>query len=380
MHHDRRPIRTPPPSDSERLRTLRLGGPQLQWRSATCILGADACPAASLLALAGLAGDARLGVAVAGPGAGAATSPCGRTQDDPDMEPRHRDRVREPVLRERARRRARRRASSPSSPASAASPRTSPPPTSPTACRRTSPARAARCRSPATACPGRRARAARRTSSASSGHRSWRAFGAVDAVARARRRTPATTSPATCPRSTTRASPRRPAPPTCCRCRRRSGRLKRKFVWIAPDQMSDMEIGTPAQASAWLQNFLEGPAGILTHAPYTAGPHRGLHLVRHGRERRHRLDAAARSSSSALHAAHALVARPERLQRAAGVGAHARRPVRERRLHGDPHGRVPPVATCAKRGQTPFGACTALLLGRCLPGGRGPPDPHGQGG
>jgi hypothetical protein len=49
------------------------------------------------------------------------------------------------------------------------------------------------------------------------------------------------------------------------------GATTRKFVWIAPDQMNDMETGTPAQASAWLQNFLEGPAGILTHAPYTAG-------------------------------------------------------------------------------------------------------------
>ena len=27
----------------------------------------------------------------------------------------------------------------------------------------------------------------------------------------------------------------------------------------------------PAQASAWLANFLEGPNGILTHRPYTAG-------------------------------------------------------------------------------------------------------------
>ncbi|MEP6640708.1 MAG: hypothetical protein ABJB93_02255 [Gaiellales bacterium] len=49
------------------------------------------------------------------------------------------------------------------------------------------------------------------------------------------------------------------------------GATKRKFIWIAPDQMNDMETGTPAQASAWLKNFLEGPAGILTHAPYTAG-------------------------------------------------------------------------------------------------------------
>ncbi len=49
------------------------------------------------------------------------------------------------------------------------------------------------------------------------------------------------------------------------------GATKRKFVWIAPDRMSDMEVGTNAQASAFLQNFLEGPAGILTHAPYTNG-------------------------------------------------------------------------------------------------------------
>jgi hypothetical protein len=35
--------------------------------------------------------------------------------------------------------------------------------------------------------------------------------------------------------------------------------------------MSDIETGTPARASAWLKTFLEGPAGILTHAPYTAG-------------------------------------------------------------------------------------------------------------
>jgi hypothetical protein len=49
------------------------------------------------------------------------------------------------------------------------------------------------------------------------------------------------------------------------------GATKRKFVWIAPNRVDDMEIGTPAQSSAWLQNFLEGPAGILTHAPYTAG-------------------------------------------------------------------------------------------------------------
>ena len=49
------------------------------------------------------------------------------------------------------------------------------------------------------------------------------------------------------------------------------GQLKRPFAWIAPDRVDDMEIGTNAQASAWLANFLEGPAGILTHAPYTQG-------------------------------------------------------------------------------------------------------------
>ena len=71
------------------------------------------------------------------------------------------------------------------------------------------------------------------------------------------------------------------------------GPVSRKFVWVAPDRQNDMEVGTPAQASTWLQNFLEGPSGVLTHAPYTAGPHRRLHLVRHGRRHRHRLDAAA---------------------------------------------------------------------------------------
>jgi phosphatidylinositol-3-phosphatase len=49
------------------------------------------------------------------------------------------------------------------------------------------------------------------------------------------------------------------------------GGLRRPFAWIAPDRVDDMEIGTNAQASAWLSNFLEGPAGILTHAPYTQG-------------------------------------------------------------------------------------------------------------
>jgi hypothetical protein len=47
--------------------------------------------------------------------------------------------------------------------------------------------------------------------------------------------------------------------------------LRRPFAWVAPDRQNDMEVGAPAQAGAWLQNFLEGPAGVLTHMPYTAG-------------------------------------------------------------------------------------------------------------
>ncbi|HEX3329040.1 MAG TPA: hypothetical protein VHS27_03900 [Gaiellales bacterium] len=49
------------------------------------------------------------------------------------------------------------------------------------------------------------------------------------------------------------------------------GHLDRRFTWIAPDEQRDMEVGSPAQASAWLQNVLEGSSGILTHKPYTAG-------------------------------------------------------------------------------------------------------------
>lgn len=49
------------------------------------------------------------------------------------------------------------------------------------------------------------------------------------------------------------------------------GQLRRPFAWIAPNRADDMETGTNAQASAWLTNFLEGPAGILTHPPYTQG-------------------------------------------------------------------------------------------------------------
>jgi acid phosphatase len=49
------------------------------------------------------------------------------------------------------------------------------------------------------------------------------------------------------------------------------GTVARKFVWVAPDRQNDMEVGTPAQASTWLHTFLEGPSGVLTTAPYTAG-------------------------------------------------------------------------------------------------------------
>jgi phosphatidylinositol-3-phosphatase len=49
------------------------------------------------------------------------------------------------------------------------------------------------------------------------------------------------------------------------------GEIKRRFIWVAPDEQHDMEVGTPAQASMWLHTFLEGPGGILTHRPYTQG-------------------------------------------------------------------------------------------------------------
>ncbi len=49
------------------------------------------------------------------------------------------------------------------------------------------------------------------------------------------------------------------------------GEIKRRFIWVAPDEQHDMEVGTPAEASTWLHTFLEGPAGILTHKPYTQG-------------------------------------------------------------------------------------------------------------
>jgi hypothetical protein len=47
--------------------------------------------------------------------------------------------------------------------------------------------------------------------------------------------------------------------------------VTRKFTWIAPNRQDNMEVGTPAAASAWLSNFLEGKAGLLTHRPYSQG-------------------------------------------------------------------------------------------------------------
>jgi acid phosphatase len=47
--------------------------------------------------------------------------------------------------------------------------------------------------------------------------------------------------------------------------------VSRKFVWIAPDLNNDMHNGTPAQASAWLSNFLAGSHGLLRTRNYQAG-------------------------------------------------------------------------------------------------------------
>jgi phosphatidylinositol-3-phosphatase len=47
--------------------------------------------------------------------------------------------------------------------------------------------------------------------------------------------------------------------------------LKRAFTWIAPNLRHDMHDGTPAQASNWLQAFLEGRHGLLHSRPYTRG-------------------------------------------------------------------------------------------------------------
>jgi phosphatidylinositol-3-phosphatase len=47
--------------------------------------------------------------------------------------------------------------------------------------------------------------------------------------------------------------------------------VRRKFVWVAPDLVHDMHNGTPAQASAWLFNFLAGPQGLLRSPSYQAG-------------------------------------------------------------------------------------------------------------
>jgi acid phosphatase len=47
--------------------------------------------------------------------------------------------------------------------------------------------------------------------------------------------------------------------------------VKRRFVWVSPNQTHDMERGTLSQASSWLHTFLEGPDGLLTRRPYTNG-------------------------------------------------------------------------------------------------------------
>lgn len=47
--------------------------------------------------------------------------------------------------------------------------------------------------------------------------------------------------------------------------------IARKFVWVAPNLNDDMHNGTPAQASAWLQNFMTGSHGLLDNPIYQAG-------------------------------------------------------------------------------------------------------------
>jgi hypothetical protein len=48
-------------------------------------------------------------------------------------------------------------------------------------------------------------------------------------------------------------------------------KLRRKFTWIAPNLQHDMHDGSPAQASAWLQTFLDGPRGLLQSHAYRDG-------------------------------------------------------------------------------------------------------------
>jgi phosphatidylinositol-3-phosphatase len=47
--------------------------------------------------------------------------------------------------------------------------------------------------------------------------------------------------------------------------------VKRAFVWVTPNLQHDMHNGTPAQASAWLQGFLDGSGGLLRSRAYTSG-------------------------------------------------------------------------------------------------------------
>jgi hypothetical protein len=45
----------------------------------------------------------------------------------------------------------------------------------------------------------------------------------------------------------------------------------RRFTWISPNEVHDMEQGSIGQASTWLTAFLEGPRGVLKRPPYTNG-------------------------------------------------------------------------------------------------------------
>jgi hypothetical protein len=45
----------------------------------------------------------------------------------------------------------------------------------------------------------------------------------------------------------------------------------RSFTWITPDLEHDLDTGTLADASSWLQTLLAGSTGLLTSKSYTAG-------------------------------------------------------------------------------------------------------------
>ena len=122
------------------------------------------------------------------------------------------------------------------------------------------------------------------------------------------------------------------------------GATKRKFVWIAPDQMSDMETGDAGSGERLARRTSSrAPPASSPHAPYTAGHTAVFIWFDTGANGDTVSTAAALHRHQPVHAAHPPVGRPERLQRAAGVGAHAGRAMREQRLHGDPHGRrLPP--------------------------------------